>query len=133
MRYLGWERDDITGKEREFYYSEEGNVMTQLQWDASSPLAKLLASRKFLLMVMDVVISLALYFGGKYADPSAVEDLKVVIGLLQPVWVTLIYSIAKEDAAQAEAESLKRAQEKYQPGLSATVDTYPVGTVIPKK
>lgn len=77
--------------------------MTQFEWDASSPLVKLLASRKFLLMLMDVVISLVLYFGTKYADPSAVEDVKVVIGLLQPVFVTLIYSIAKEDSAESEA------------------------------
>ncbi len=97
---------------REFLYRiQEDRIMTQTQWDASSPLAKLLASRKFLLMVMDVVISLGLYFGGKYADPSAVEDLKVVIGLLQPVFVTLIYSIAKEDSAISLAEAQSKATE----------------------
>lgn len=88
--------------------------MTQLQWDDSSPLAKLLASRKFLLMVMDVVISLTLYFATKYVDPSAVEDVKVVIGLLQPVFVTLIYTIAKEDAAQTLADAVEKSRVSIQ-------------------
>lgn len=79
--------------------------MTQVQWDAQSPLAKLLASRKFLLMALDVVLSLVLYFAVKYVNPSAVEDIKQVILLLQPVVVTLIYAIAKEDAAEAQAKA----------------------------
>ena len=79
--------------------------MAQLQWDASSPFAKLLASRKFLLMVLDVVLSLVLYFGTKYLDPNAVEDVKQLILVLQPVVVTIIYAIAKEDSATAEAEA----------------------------
>lgn len=88
--------------------------MNNSQWDSASPLAKLLASRKFLLMVLDVVVSLVLYFSTKYVDPSAVEDIKVVIGLIQPVFVTLIYSIAKEDSAQSEANAIIRAQQLAQ-------------------
>lgn len=79
--------------------------MTNTQWNATSPLGKLLASRKFLLMVLDVVLSLVMYFSVKYVNPSAVEDIKQLILVLQPVIVTLIYAIAKEDAAQAEAEA----------------------------
>ena len=85
--------------------------MSDSQWDALSPLGKLLQSRKFLLMVLDIVISLVLYFGTKYLDPSAVDDIKVVIGLLQPLFVTIIYSIAKEDAAQSLSAAEAKAKE----------------------
>lgn len=97
-------------------YTLRSNDMTQVQWDDSSPLAKLLASRKFLLMVMDVVTSLTLYFATKYVAPSAVEDVKVIIGLLQPVFVTLIYTIAKEDAAQTLADAVEKSKVSIQVG-----------------
>jgi hypothetical protein len=55
-------------------------------------------SRKFWLAVLDLVITLALYFTSKYA-PMAAEDVKIVILAIQPVFVTLIAGIAAEDAA----------------------------------
>jgi hypothetical protein len=60
----------------------------------------LLQSRKFLLMLLDVVISLALYFVSKYAV-VALEDIKYIILALQPVVISLILAIAHEDAALA--------------------------------
>lgn len=112
MKYLGWKhKAGNQGFEIPFYWKTEivqEVKMTQLQWDESSPLAKLLASRKFLLMVLDVVLSLVLYFGTKYLDPNAVEDVKQLILVLQPVVVTIIYAIAKEDSATAEAEAKVR-------------------------
>lgn len=99
----GWEHDYVHGREKKFYIQE--GKMTKAQWDATSPLGKLLASRKFLLMVLDVVLSLVMYFSVKYVNPSAVEDIKQLILVLQPVIVTLIYTIAKEDAALSEAEA----------------------------
>jgi len=99
-KFVGWEHDDLNGREKRLEVT-----MTQGEWDAKSPLAKLLASRKFLLMALDVVLALVLYFGTKYANPSAVEDIKQLILVLQPVVVTLIYTIAKEDAAESEARA----------------------------
>jgi hypothetical protein len=56
-------------------------------------------SRKFWLMILDLVLSLVLFFGAKYLMPGVFEDVKYLIGALQPVFVFLIISIAIEDAA----------------------------------
>lgn len=58
----------------------------------------LFKSRKFWLMVLDLVISMALFFVSKYA-PSAFEDTKFLIGAIQPLFVVVIGGIALEDAA----------------------------------
>ncbi len=60
-------------------------------------------SRKFWLMVSDIAISLITYFVGKYVTPEAGKDILTVIGLLQPVIVSLILGIAVEDAAMKRA------------------------------
>ena len=65
-----------------------------------SPVKTLLQSRKFLLLVLDVVVSLVLYFSAKYAAPSVVEDIKTVIALMQPVWVAVIVSITVQNVAE---------------------------------
>ena len=67
-------------------------------------MSDLFKSRKFWLMVFDVIISAASYFITKYVNPAAAEDALWMIGLLQPVIISLITGIAIEDAA------LKRAQ-----------------------
>lgn len=59
----------------------------------------LLKSRKFWLLISDVVISLTLFFVGKYA-PLAQEDVNFMIGALQPVFVAIIGGIALEDAGE---------------------------------
>jgi uncharacterized membrane protein (DUF485 family) len=56
-------------------------------------------SRKFRLMLFDVVISVASYFTTKYAIPAVSTDILWVIGILQPVMIALITGIAIEDAA----------------------------------
>jgi hypothetical protein len=63
----------------------------------------LLKSRKFLILVLDTVISVATYFVAKYAAPEMVGDVKFIIAALQPVALTLIYAIAHEDAATLAA------------------------------
>ena len=63
-----------------------------------NPFSKLFKSRKFWLMILDLVVSLALFFVGRLA-PGSAEDVKYIIGLLQPVFVTIIAAIAYEDAA----------------------------------
>ncbi len=66
-------------------------------------LHSLFRSRKFLVLLLDTVVSLLLYFGGKYLGGSAYDDVKFVIGALQPVALVLIYSIAQEDVAALRA------------------------------
>jgi len=62
-------------------------------------------SRKFLTAALDVGVSLALYFIGKYAAPSLAEDMITVIVAIQPVFVMVIAGIAWEDAAALKAGS----------------------------
>ena len=62
-----------------------------------NPIKGLLISRKFWALMLDVVISIVLYFVGKYGTPSVYEDIKFLIAALQPVFVMLIASIAYED------------------------------------
>jgi hypothetical protein len=68
-----------------------------------NPWKLLFRSRKFWLMILDTVISLVTFFVTKYAAPSAVEDVKVIILTLQPMFVMLIFSVAYEDAARLRA------------------------------
>jgi len=63
---------------------------------------RLMQSAKFWTLVLDVIVSLAVYFGGKYGG-AAGEDILYVIAALQPVFVALIAGIAWEDAAQKGA------------------------------
>ena len=64
-----------------------------------NPFKSLLHSRKFWLLVLDTVVGATLFFTGKYAG-AASEDVAVVIGLIQPVFVVAIGAIAWEDAAE---------------------------------
>ncbi len=50
----------------------------------------LLKSRKFWIVVLDVVVSTALFFGAKYIAPAAFDDIKFVIGVLQAPVLLLI-------------------------------------------
>jgi hypothetical protein len=67
-----------------------------------NPFAILLKSRKFWLMVLDVVVSFATYFITKYVNPEMTKDILFVIAGLQPVIVTLIGAIAYEDGKNME-------------------------------
>ena len=72
------------------------------EWNELSPLAKLLKSRKFLLLILDTVVSLVVLFVGLYFQAS-VEVVAIVIGLLQPVFVMIIGAIAYEDVANSNS------------------------------
>lgn len=65
-------------------------------------MVQLLHSRKFWMSILDTIISLTLFFVGKY-DPVHTEDVKFLIGALQPVFVMVIAGIAIEDAAEKRA------------------------------
>lgn len=69
----------------------------------------LLSSRKFLILCLDTLISVVLFFVGKYGSPSLFEDVKFLIGVLQPVFISLILAIAHEDAAANSAAGGKQA------------------------
>ncbi len=71
-----------------------------------NPVASLFKSRKFLLTLLDLVVSLSAYFITKYASVDASKDVLFLIGAIQPVFVTMIYSIAVEDAAEKGNEKL---------------------------
>lgn len=71
-------------------------------WNELSPLAKLLKSRKFLLLILDTVVSIVLWVAGSYF-PGAEEAVKFFIVTLQPVFITVIAAIAWEDVANANS------------------------------
>ena len=50
----------------------------------------LLRSRKFWILVLDVIVSSVLFFGAKYIAPVAFEDVKFIIGVLQAPVLFLI-------------------------------------------
>ena len=62
----------------------------------------LFKSRKFVVLLFDVVITLLIYFVGKYAELAA-EDLKIIIAAIQPVFLIIIAGIAWEDASMKRA------------------------------
>ena len=54
---------------------------------------------KFLTALLDVVLSLALYFLGKYAGESIQTDAKTIILALQPITLMLIAGFFQRDSA----------------------------------
>ncbi len=60
-------------------------------------------SRKLWVMMVDVVVSLTLYFAAKYLDRSLYDDIYFVIGLLQPIAMTVVAMIAHEDVNAMKA------------------------------
>jgi hypothetical protein len=59
---------------------------------------RLFASSKFWTAIFDAVISIVLYFVGKYA-PVAAEDVKWLIITIQPIFMLVIVGIFAEDVA----------------------------------
>ena len=70
-----------------------------------NPINALFHSRKFLLLLFDVLVSLVLYFCNKYLPAAIFEDVDFVILALQPVVIAVIVAIAWEDAAYKRARS----------------------------
>ena len=68
-----------------------------------NPFAALAHSRKFWLMMLDLGVSLSIFFITKYAAPSMAEDALYIIATIQPVFVFVIGGIAWEDAAAKRA------------------------------
>jgi hypothetical protein len=66
-----------------------------------------LKDAKFLTALLDVIISLVLFLGAKFAAPEALEIIQYVIGAIQPLALMLIVGFFQRDAAMVrEARSL---------------------------
>ena len=76
-----------------------------------SVFGSLLQSRKFWLMIIDVVVSVATYFVVKYVAPEIAKDVMFLIGVMQPVVIALIVGIAVEDAAVKGSGNVVREAE----------------------
>ena len=64
---------------------------------------KLFRSRKFLTMVLDLVVSMIVYFVTKYAAPAVADDILYVVAGIQPVVLAVIVMWGVEDAAEKRA------------------------------
>lgn len=53
---------------------------------------QILKSRKFWIMVIDVVVSVTGYFVTKYAAPDAAKDVLFLIGSIQPIVIAVVAS-----------------------------------------
>jgi hypothetical protein len=71
----------------------------------------LFQSRRFWTLLLDVVISLTLYFVGKYGVVAA-EDVNFLIITLQPVFVALIGAYTVDDMGAARTEQARIAAGK---------------------
>lgn len=67
-----------------------------------NPIRGLLRSRKFLLLILDTIISTIVFGVGKWAA-AATEDVATLIAIYQPVFVAIIVAISVEDAAAKRA------------------------------
>ena len=69
---------------------------------------------EFWLLVLDTVVSIALYFVGKYVGPPLSEDIIWVIGLLQPIFIAILSWLFAERVAAIRAGlyTPRRLQEK---------------------
>ena len=65
-----------------------------------------------MILCLDTVVSLVLYFAAKYASPSLAEDVKMVIGLLQLPVTAIIVAISVEDSTAKKAEALLQNEKK---------------------
>lgn len=59
---------------------------------------------KFLILLLDTIISIVLYFVGKYAGAGLFDDIQFLIYALQPVFLAVIAAIAAQETILARAE-----------------------------
>lgn len=93
-----------------------------------NPFQGLLRSRKFMLAVLDVVASTALYFAGKYAG-AALDDIKFLIAAYQPVVGLVILGITVEDTARTQAGAKVQAAQTEAGAVVSAATTEAVGQV----
>ena len=69
-----------------------------------NPFSYLLSSRRFWLLLLDTIISIAMYFIGAYGSPQMANDAKFLIGALQPVFLFLITALTIENVQTTQAQ-----------------------------
>ena len=69
---------------------------------------RLLKSAKFWTAIIDLVACTALYFVGKYAATTAVDDVRFVIFAVQPVFGLVIAAFCAEDVAEKAGGQILR-------------------------
>jgi hypothetical protein len=64
------------------------------------------SSRKFYITLADLIFSSVLFFGTKYLAPTAMDDVKFLIGAIQPVVLMLIaaYTIQNVEGIRKDTE-----------------------------
>lgn len=67
--------------------------------------SSLLESRKFWIMIIDLVVSVITYFVTKYFSPEAGRDVLFLIGALQPVVLMVVGSITVQNVEYIKAAS----------------------------
>ena len=72
-----------------------------------SPLFK---SRKFLIMLVNVIISVTTYFVTKYVNPEAGKDVLFLIGAMQPVVLAVIASITVQNVEYIKADERLKSE-----------------------
>lgn len=77
----------------------------------------LLQSRKFWIMLIDVIVSLVAYFTGKYTSPETSKDILFLIGSLQPIILLVVGSITAQNI-----EGIKAAADVEQAKAYAAVE-----------
>lgn len=91
----------------------------------SSGLSGLLQSRRFVLAVLDAVLTLGTYFISKYLG-VALEDWKYAVLVLQPILIMVIIAITVDDNVQ---RTLVAQRELYQ--MTLDVQSQPTLTMKP--
>ncbi len=66
-------------------------------------MSKLLQSRRFLTLMVDVILSITAYFVAKYAGPDIQDDVKFLIITLQPVFIAVVAAFTVEDVQAIKA------------------------------
>ena len=67
--------------------------------------SSLLQSRKFWIMAVNVVVSVATYFVTKYVNPEAAKDVLFLIGSMQPVIIAVVASITVQNVEHIKADT----------------------------
>jgi len=58
----------------------------------------LFQQRRFVTMLLDLILSMVLFFGAKYIAPSAFEDIKTVILAIQPIFLSIVAAYTVDNA-----------------------------------
>jgi hypothetical protein len=56
-----------------------------------------------MLLVIDILVTLILYFTTKYLAPGSVDDIKIIIATLQPLFIMVVGAIGYEDGQAKRA------------------------------